>query len=160
MVKNVFWHKFSPLCNTFVSYWYIIIIVIVLLVFAGLKTINQGYVGVITMFGKYRRVIRPGLNLLIPFLEQISRRVRCAEPLRGNGVPGCYRFSRRQCIFQALHVALRSSNDDEETIKKVASSSSASATSWLTRTIEGTIRLCSHQAAGGDTGLRKEIQNM
>jgi regulator of protease activity HflC (stomatin/prohibitin superfamily) len=55
------------------SYWWII--VVLLFLFAGLKTINQGFVGVVTMFGKYRRVLSPGLNFLIPFFEQISRKV-------------------------------------------------------------------------------------
>ncbi len=42
------------------SYWWVIIIVLIL--FAGLKTVNQGFVGVVTMFGKYQRVLRPGLE--------------------------------------------------------------------------------------------------
>src|SRR5689334_8157326 len=55
------------------SYWWVV--VIILFVFAGLKTINQGFIGVVTMFGSYRRILQPGLNFLVPFLEQISRKV-------------------------------------------------------------------------------------
>lgn len=32
-------------------------------------TVQQGMVGVTTIFGKYRRVLTPGLNLKIPFLK-------------------------------------------------------------------------------------------
>src|SRR5687767_7021617 len=53
--------------------WWIILIV--LLIFSGLFTVNQGYIGVITMFGKYQRIVRPGLNIKIPILEQVFKRV-------------------------------------------------------------------------------------
>src|SRR5678815_3640936 len=53
--------------------WWILLIIVIL--FLGLKTVNQGTIGVVTIFGKYRRVLRPGLNLLIPFIEQIYRKV-------------------------------------------------------------------------------------
>lgn len=43
--------------------------------FLGLKTVQQGNVAVVTIFGKYRRVIRPGLNFLIPFIETVFKRV-------------------------------------------------------------------------------------
>ena len=55
------------------SNWWIIVAVIIF--FGSLFTINQGYIGVITMFGKYRRVMGPGLNVRIPFLEQIAKRI-------------------------------------------------------------------------------------
>ena len=55
------------------EYWWAIVLVIIF--FSGLFTINQGYIGVITMFGKYRRVARPGLNFKIPLLENVFRKV-------------------------------------------------------------------------------------
>lgn len=39
------------------------------------KTIDQAHVGVVTIFGKYRRVLNPGLNVVIPFIEQVHSRV-------------------------------------------------------------------------------------
>lgn len=54
----------------------IILIVFGLMVFFGLFfTVQQGTVAVITMFGKYRRVAHSGLNLKIPFLESIFKRI-------------------------------------------------------------------------------------
>ena len=45
------------------------------IIFSGLLTVNQGYIGVVTMFGKYQRIVRPGLNFKIPLLEQMYRKV-------------------------------------------------------------------------------------
>ena len=57
----------------FASYWWVLILLIIF--FGSFFTINQGYIGVITMFGKYRRVVRPGLNMKIPILETVARKV-------------------------------------------------------------------------------------
>ena len=51
------------------------ILVILFIVFSGLVTVNQGTIAVVTLFGKYRRILRPGLNFKIPVLEQIYKRV-------------------------------------------------------------------------------------
>ena len=55
------------------GYWWAIILVLILL--GSFVTINQGTIGVVTMFGKYQRIMRPGLNFKIPFLEQIYKKV-------------------------------------------------------------------------------------
>lgn len=49
--------------------------VLVILVLLCLVTVQQGTVAVITIFGKYRRVLRPGLNFRIPLIEQIFKRI-------------------------------------------------------------------------------------
>jgi regulator of protease activity HflC (stomatin/prohibitin superfamily) len=53
------------------------VLAVALLIFIAstLKTVDQASVAVVTMFGKYRRVLNPGLNILIPFLEVIHSRV-------------------------------------------------------------------------------------
>jgi len=53
----------------------IILGVVLLIVFLSFVTVQQGTVAVITVFGKYRRIMRPGLNMRIPFIEQIFRRI-------------------------------------------------------------------------------------
>lgn len=50
-------------------------IVVIAVVASMFKQIDQAHVGVVTMFGKYRRILDPGLNVLIPFFEQIHSRV-------------------------------------------------------------------------------------
>lgn len=55
------------------NYWWLILAIII--VFTGLVTVNQGTIAVITMFGKYRRILMPGLNFKIPILEQVYKTV-------------------------------------------------------------------------------------
>lgn len=53
----------------------VIAFVIFSIIMMGLVTVQQGTVAVVTMFGKYRRMLPPGLNFKIPVLEQINRRI-------------------------------------------------------------------------------------
>jgi regulator of protease activity HflC (stomatin/prohibitin superfamily) len=53
----------------------IILAVVLLLVMLSFVSIQQGTVAVITVFGKFRRIMRPGLNMRIPFVEHIFRRI-------------------------------------------------------------------------------------
>lgn len=120
------------------SYWWIILVILIL--FAGLKTINQGFVGVVTMFGKYQRVVRPGLNLLIPFLERIAKRVS----IQNRSVEMEFQAvtaDQANVYFKSM-LLYAVQNADEETIKKVAFKflSERDLMQALTRTIEGTIR--------------------
>ncbi len=120
------------------SYWWVIIIVLIL--FAGLKTVNQGFVGVVTMFGKYQRVLRPGLNLLIPFFEKIAKRVS----IQNRSVEMEFQAvtaDQANVYFKSM-LLYAVQNADEETIKKVAFKflSERDLMQALTRTIEGTIR--------------------
>ena len=48
---------------------------ILVIVFSGLVTVNQGTIAIITMFGKYKRILLPGLRFKIPLIESIYRRV-------------------------------------------------------------------------------------
>jgi regulator of protease activity HflC (stomatin/prohibitin superfamily) len=49
--------------------------VLLLVLFSGMVTVNQGSVAVITVFGKYKRIMRPGLNFRIPLIERIYKRI-------------------------------------------------------------------------------------
>ena len=53
----------------------IIAFFVLLVIFTGLVTVNQGYVAVTTIFGKYSRILGPGLNFKIPFIELVHRRI-------------------------------------------------------------------------------------
>jgi len=55
------------------QYWWLILVLI--FIFSGLVTVNQGFINVITLFGKYRRILRPGLSFKIPVLEVVSKRI-------------------------------------------------------------------------------------
>jgi regulator of protease activity HflC (stomatin/prohibitin superfamily) len=116
------------------------LIPVLALIFAGLKTINQGTIGVVTMFGKYRRIIRPGLSLLIPFLEQISKRVSIQNRSIEMEFQAVTADQANVYFKNMLLYAVQ--NDSEETVKKVAFKfiSDRELMQALSRTIEGTIR--------------------
>jgi regulator of protease activity HflC (stomatin/prohibitin superfamily) len=119
---------------------YILIAIIALLVFSGLKTVQQGNVAVVTVFGKYRRVIRPGLNLLIPFVETVFKRIstqnRSVE-LEFQAVT----IDQANVYFKSM-LLFSVQDDAEDSIKKVAFKfiDEKSLMQALIRTIEGNIR--------------------
>ena len=55
----------------------ILVIIIVAVVFitfaAGLKIVSQWEKGLVERFGKYERMVEPGLRLIVPFIERIKR---------------------------------------------------------------------------------------
>ena len=65
----------SPLLRKILKYRNIIIIVFfsLLLVFSAFFQIEPEEVGVITRFGKYVRKAEPGLNMKMPFIEQVYK---------------------------------------------------------------------------------------
>ena len=136
--------------------WWIIVAVIIF--FGSLFSINQGYVGVITMFGKYRRVARPGLNMKIPLLESVARKVsiqnRSVE-LEFQAVTN----DQANVYFKSM-LLYSVQNADEETIKKVAFKFFADKDLMqaLIRTIEGNIRsFVATKKQAEILALRKEI---
>src|SRR6185436_1609499 len=144
------------LANWLSEYWWIIVAVIIF--FGSLFTINQGYIGVITMFGKYRRVARPGLNMKIPLLESVSRRVsiqnRSVE-LEFQAITA----DKANVYFKSM-LLYSVQNMDEETIKKVAFKFFADKDLMqaLIRTIEGNIRsFVATKKQAEILALRKEI---
>ena len=53
----------------------ILILLLVVTLGLSLVTVQQGMVAVTTIFGKYSRTLYPGLNLRIPFIERIFKRI-------------------------------------------------------------------------------------
>ena len=120
------------------QYWWILVIVLIL--FAGLKTVNQGTIAVVTVFGKYQRVLPPGLRLIIPFIEQIYRRISIQNRSVEMEFQAVTADQANVYFKSMLLYAVQNAN--EETIKKVAFKFIAERDLMqaLTRTIEGTIR--------------------
>lgn len=144
------------LARFFSNYWYIIVLVIIF--FSGLFSINQGYIGVVTMFGKYRRIVTPGLNFKIPIFETVYRRVsiqnRSVE-LEFQAVTA----DQANVYFKSM-LLYSVQNADEETIKKVAFKfiTDKDLMQALIRTIEGNIRsFVATKKQAEILGLRKEI---
>ena len=51
----------------------IILVVIALIAFSGIKVIPTTDNGVVTRFGKYTKTLSPGLNFVIPFVDQVYK---------------------------------------------------------------------------------------
>jgi len=120
------------------EYWWVIVAVLALL--GCFVTVNQGLIGVVTMFGKYRRIMRPGLNFKIPFLEQIYKKVsiqnRSVElEFQAVTVDQANVYFKSMLLYSVLNV-------EEETIKNVAFKfiSEKDLMQALIRTVEGSIR--------------------
>ena len=138
------------------EYWWVIVAVIIF--FGSFFTINQGYIGVITMFGKYRRIVRPGLNMKIPILETVAKKVsiqnRSVE-LEFQAVT----LDQANVYFKSM-LLYSVQNADEETIKKVAFKFIADRDLMqaLIKTIEGNIRsFVATKRQAEVLGLRREI---
>ncbi len=54
-------------------------ILAILVLFAGVKTVPQGYNFTVERFGRYTRTLKPGLNLIIPFIDGIGKRLNMME---------------------------------------------------------------------------------
>lgn len=56
-----------------------LVVLVLWLLFAGIKTVPQGYQYTVERFGRYTRTLQPGLNLIIPFFDRIGARMNVME---------------------------------------------------------------------------------
>lgn len=56
-----------------------LVLLVVLIFFAGVKTVPQGYNFTVERFGKYRKTLTPGLNFIIPFIDRIGHKLNMME---------------------------------------------------------------------------------
>ncbi len=137
---------------------YIILFLGVVILFSSFVTVKQGTIGVITVFGKYRRLLKPGLSLKIPLIEVIHSRVSIqnrAVELEFQAVT----IDQANVYFKAM-VLYSVNNPDEETIKNVAFKfiNEQNLMQALIRTIEGTIRaFVASKKQAEVLSLRKDI---
>ena len=95
-----------------------VVIFIVTALATGLRSVNQATVAVVTLFGKYRRILRPGLNLMIPFFERINRTVEVknrTEQLQFTTIT-----SDQAVVHFTATIIFTVSDQDPETVKLVA----------------------------------------
>ena len=57
----------------------VLVLLVILTIFAGVKTVSQGYHWTVERFGRYTRTLSPGLNLIVPFFDRIGRKVNVME---------------------------------------------------------------------------------
>jgi regulator of protease activity HflC (stomatin/prohibitin superfamily) len=121
-----------------INFWWLPVLVFA--ISTGFVTINQGTIGVVTMFGKFKRIMSPGLNFKIPLLEIIYKRVsiqnRSVElEFQAVTIDQANVYFKSMLLYSVL-------NTDEETIKNVAFKfiSDKDLMQALVRTVEGSIR--------------------
>lgn len=57
----------------------LIVFLAVLLIFMGVKQVPQGYEWTVERFGRYTQTLKPGLNLIIPFVDSIGAKLNMME---------------------------------------------------------------------------------
>lgn len=56
-----------------------LLVLFVVLVIAAVKIVPQGYNYTVERFGRYTRSLRPGLTLIIPFIDRVGRKINMME---------------------------------------------------------------------------------
>ena len=61
--------------------WVVIalVILVILVLLAGVKTVPQGYNYTVVRFGRFTRTLTPGLNLIVPFIDSIGAKMNMME---------------------------------------------------------------------------------
>ncbi|MET4876117.1 SPFH domain-containing protein [Morganella morganii] len=57
----------------------IIILIAVIIVATGVKTVPQGFQWTVERFGRYTRTLQPGLHIIVPFMDRIGRKINMME---------------------------------------------------------------------------------
>ena len=65
--------------ETVVIIWVLILILIVFTLFAGVKTVPQGSIWTVERFGAYTRMMQPGLNFVLPYVDRVGRKLNVQE---------------------------------------------------------------------------------
>ena len=119
---------------------YALLVIFIAILFSSFVTVQQGFIAVITVFGKYRRILAPGLNFKIPLIEQIYRRVS----IQNRSVELDFQavtIDQANVYFKAM-LLYAVIDQKEETIINVAFKfvDERSLMQALIRTVEGSIR--------------------
>src|SRR5476651_1578512 len=118
----------------------VIVFILLILISSSFATVSQGTIAVVTVFGKYRRILSPGLNFKIPFIEQIYARIsiqnRSVElEFQAVTVDQANVYFKAMLLYSVFDQA-------EDTIKNVAFKfvDDRNLMQALIRTVEGSIR--------------------
>jgi regulator of protease activity HflC (stomatin/prohibitin superfamily) len=118
----------------------VVVFILLIIVSSSFVTVKQGTIAVVTVFGKYRRILSPGLNFKVPLIENIYSRIsiqnRSVE-LEFQAVT----FDQANVYFKAM-LLYSVLNNSEESIKNVAFKfvDERNLMQALIRTVEGSIR--------------------
>src|SRR5216684_437427 len=57
----------------------VVVLLAVITLFLAVKTVPQGYNWTVERFGRYTRMLPPGLNLIVPFVDRVGRKMNTME---------------------------------------------------------------------------------
>ena len=138
--------------------WTTIILLAGLLLWRMFTTIDQAHVGVVTLFGKYRRVLNPGLNIIIPFFEKVRNKVPVqnrTDQLQFSAITG-----DQAAVHFISTIIFTVQDHTEDTIKLVAFKfiDDDSFSTALTSAVEASVReFVATKKQAEVLGLRQEI---
>ena len=118
----------------------ILLALLALTVFSAICTVQQSTIAVVTMFGKYSRLMRPGLNFKIPYVEQIFKTISTQN--RSIEIEfQAITQDQANVHFKTL-ILYAVMDDSEETVKKATFKfvSDANFMQSLIRSVEGSVR--------------------
>jgi len=118
----------------------VLVFIGLIILFTSFVTVKQGTIAVITVFGKYRRILSPGLNFKLPLIEQVYSRIsiqnRSVElEFQAVTIDQANVYFKAMLLYSVL-------DQSEEAIKNVAFKfiDERNLMQALVRTIEGSIR--------------------
>jgi prepilin-type processing-associated H-X9-DG protein len=120
-----------------INFFLVIVLLTILLSFV---TVQQGTIAITTIFGKFRRILRPGLNLKIPFIEKVFKKISVQNRSSELGFQAVT-IDQANVNFTAM-LLYSVINRDEETIKNVAFKfiDERNFMQALVRSVEGSVR--------------------
>lgn len=113
---------------------------VLLVIILSFVTVQQGTVAVITIFGKYRRILTPGLSMKIPFIEKVYKKISIQNRSVELGFQAVT-IDQANVNFTAM-LLYAVVNQNEESIKNVAFKfiDDKNLMQALVRSIEGSVR--------------------
>ena len=57
----------------------VLVVVALVIVWSGIKIVPQGFQWTVERFGRYTKTLMPGLNLIIPFMDRVGRKINMME---------------------------------------------------------------------------------
>ncbi|MGX2948866.1 SPFH domain-containing protein [Frederiksenia canicola] len=57
----------------------VFVVLVILVLISTIKTVPQGYHWTIERFGRYTKTLTPGLNIVVPFIDRVGRKINMME---------------------------------------------------------------------------------
>src|ERR671928_527185 len=84
--------SFMPISLGFNVFVVALVLVVIVTLAMGVRTIPQGYAYTVERFGRFSRTLGPGLGLIVPYVERVGKRVNVMEQVLD--VPSQEAFTR------------------------------------------------------------------